>query len=92
MPLEAIILRVKIWRQTPQSTVAHLTVSRMRFVLLLFVLIAAGCASHRYGSGVVRAIRFVGDPINHQDEEAVEQIEFTAQSASFLRVGRLPHD
>jgi hypothetical protein len=64
----------------------------MRFTLLLFLLVATGCASHQYGSGVVRAIRFDVDPINHQDDEAVEQIEFTAQPASFIQIERLPRD
>jgi hypothetical protein len=84
--------RRRINRHRRLAPVADLCVSRMRFTLLLFLLIATGCASHRYGSGVVRAIRFDVDPVNHQDDEAVEQIEFTAQSASFSRIGRLPHD
>ena len=61
----------------------------MRSALLLFLfLFAGGCVNDRAASSVVRALRFRVDPF--RSDEAIEQIEFTAQPASACQVKRLP--
>ena len=65
----------------------------MRILLLsFFVFMVAGCARQPTTSDVVRSLRFRVDPLNHQNEEAIEQIEITARPALVYRIGQLPHD
>ena len=59
--------------------------------IALFACLAAGCAqlpkNHR-----VASLNFRRDPLDHSAEEAIEQIEVIAPSATVHRLGKMPTD
>ena len=59
--------------------------------IALFAFLAVSCVQLPKGHRVA-SLSFGKDPVNHFAEEAIEQIEIVAPSASVHRVGKMPTD